>query len=50
MLNLFPNLYNTNMLKLFGLNKKSIYQDELKADIACSFLTFENCLFQFLNI
>ena len=46
----FPNLYNTNMLKLFGLNKKSIYQDELKADIACSLqLTFENCLFSILK-
>jgi carbamoyltransferase len=46
----FPNLYNTNMLKLFGLNKKNIYQEELKTDIACSLqLTFENCLFSILK-
>ena len=46
----FPNLYTHNMLKLFGLNKKSIYQEEFKADIACSLQsTFENTLFSILK-
>ncbi len=46
----FPNLYNNNMSKLFGLNKKSIYQQELKADIACSLqATFEKALFSIIK-
>jgi carbamoyltransferase len=46
----FPNLYNKNMIKLFGLNKKKLYIDQLKADIACSLqVTFEKALFSILN-
>ena len=46
----FPNLYNDNMLKLFGINKKNIYKQQLKADIACSLqVTFEKALFSTLK-
>lgn len=46
----FPNLYNMNMTKLFGLNKKNVYNDNLKADIACSLqTTFEKILFSILK-
>lgn len=46
----FPNLYNNNMLKLFGINKKNIYKQQLKADIACSLqVTFEKALFSTLK-
>ena len=46
----FPNLYNNNMLQLFGLNKKNIYKQQLKADIACSLqATFEKALFSILK-
>jgi len=46
----FQNLYNNKMIKLFGLEKKNIYLQELKADIACSLqLTFEKTLFSILN-
>ena len=47
---MFPNLYNDNMLKLFGINKKNIYKQQLKADIACSLqVTFEKALFSTLK-
>jgi len=46
----FPILYNNNMLKLFGINKKNIYKQQLKADIACSLqVTFEKALFSTLR-
>ena len=38
------------MLKLFGINKKNIYKQQLKADIACSLqVTFEKALFSTLR-
>ena len=38
------------MCKLFGLNKKNIYKQELKADIACSLqVTFEKALFSIIG-
>jgi carbamoyltransferase len=47
---IFPKLYSHKMLELFGLNKKNIYQQELKADIACSLqVTFEKTLFSILK-
>jgi carbamoyltransferase len=47
---IFPNLYNNRMIKLFGLDKKNIYIQELKADIACSLqVTFERALFSILK-
>jgi len=46
----FPNLYNDNMLRLFGINKTNIYKQQLKADIACSLqATFEKALFSTLK-
>lgn len=46
----FPSLYNNNMLHLFGINKKNIYNQQLKADIACSLqVTFEKALFSTLR-
>jgi len=46
----FPILYNNNMLKLFGINKRNIYKQQLKADIACSLqVTFEKALFSTLK-
>lgn len=46
----FPNLYNNKMIKLFGLDKKNIYLQELRADIACSLqVTFEKTLFSILK-
>ncbi len=47
---IFPNLYNKNMLNLFGLNKKNLHSNELRADIACSLqVTFEKALFSILH-
>lgn len=46
----FPKLYNNNMLKIFGINKKNIFPQQLKADIARSLqVTFEKAFLSILK-
>lgn len=46
----FPDLYNNNMLKLFGINKQNLNDQQFLADIANSLQkTFEKILLSIIN-